>query len=96
MPTQTLPRKSGTSISLRESVAQELAGLRPGQLRKVRDFIRFLRLGPLVNKIDPDQAYFWTPEWQEKERAAAADIAAGRVHEYDTVDELRRKIEGNA
>jgi len=28
--------------------------------------------------------------------AADADIAAGRVHEYDTVDELRRKIEGNA
>ena len=25
---------------------------------------------------DPDQAWFWTPEWQEKEREADAAIAA--------------------
>ncbi len=29
-------------------------------------------------EIDPDQAWFWTPEWQEKEREADGDIAAGR------------------
>lgn len=88
MPTQT--------STLRECVAQELAGLRPAQLRKVREFVRFLKLSPLVKKIDPDQAYFWTPEWQAKERAAEADIAAGRVHEYDSVEALRHKIEGKA
>jgi hypothetical protein len=34
--------------------------------------------GIIGRRIDPDQAWFWTPEWQAKEREAAADIAAGR------------------
>ncbi len=38
--------------------------------------------------IDKSQAYFWTPEWQAAEREASADIAAGRVHEFDDVDAL--------
>lgn len=29
--------------------------------------------------IDPDQEWFWTPEWQQAERAAEDDLAAGRV-----------------
>ena len=32
--------------------------------------------------IDPSQAWFWTPEWQEGEREASQDIAAGRVTRY--------------
>ena len=39
----------------------------------------------LVNK---SQAYFWSAEWQEAERAASEDIAAGRVHEFDDPEEL--------
>lgn len=30
--------------------------------------------------IPTDQKWFWTPEWQEGEREADADIAAGRLH----------------
>jgi hypothetical protein len=37
----------------------------------------FLR-GVLEGPIDPDQAWFWTPEWQAKEREADADKAASR------------------
>ena len=37
---------------------------------------------------DPDQAYFWTDEWQAAEREADADIAAGRVETFDTMDEF--------
>ena len=29
--------------------------------------------------VDAAQAWFWSPEWQEGERAASADIRAGRV-----------------
>jgi len=29
--------------------------------------------------IDASQAWFWTPEWQRGERAASADIEAGRL-----------------
>lgn len=38
--------------------------------------------------VPVDQAWFWTPEWQEGEREAAADIAAGRVERFDSDDDL--------
>ncbi len=38
--------------------------------------------------IDKSQAYFWTKEWQEAERQAQADIEAGRIREFASVDEL--------
>ncbi len=38
--------------------------------------------------MDKCQAYFWTKEWQEAEREASADIKAGRVKAFDTVEEL--------
>ncbi len=38
--------------------------------------------------VDKSQAYFWTQKWQEGEKAADADIKAGRVKTFDTADEL--------
>ncbi len=38
--------------------------------------------------IDKSQAYFWTPEWQAAEHEASADIAEGRVQEFEDVDHL--------
>ena len=38
--------------------------------------------------IDPTQAWFWTPEWQRREREADEDIEAGRVKRFDDVEEL--------
>jgi hypothetical protein len=29
-----------------------------------------------------DQAWFWTPQWQEREAEADADLAAGRAVHY--------------
>lgn len=37
-----------------------------------------------AGRIDPGQAWFWTREWQEKEREADDDLAAGRVTSIDT------------
>ncbi len=34
--------------------------------------------------IDASQAWYWTPEWQAKEREADEDIAAGRVEYFDS------------
>lgn len=39
-------------------------------------------------RIDPDQAGFWTREWQEKEREADADLAAGRTTRYESDEEF--------
>jgi antitoxin MazE len=44
--------------------------------------------------IDKSQAYFWTVEWQAAEREASADIAAGRVHGFENVEELIASLEG--
>ncbi len=32
--------------------------------------------------IDSTQAWFWSPEWQQGEREAEADLAAGRVETF--------------
>lgn len=39
-------------------------------------------------EADREQAYFWTDAWQAGEREADADIAAGRVKTFDTMDDL--------
>lgn len=38
--------------------------------------------------IEPDQAWFWTKRWQTMEREADEDVTAGRVREFDSVDDL--------
>ena len=37
--------------------------------------------------ISPGQAWFWSERWQRMERAAQADLDAGRVVEFDTIVE---------
>jgi hypothetical protein len=77
---------AATAGSLRNEIAQELDTLPVAQLRKVREYVGLLRLSPLVGKVAPDQAWFWTEEWQAKERAAEKAIAEGRVRTFDTMD----------
>jgi len=43
--------------------------------------------------IPPDQAWFWTERWQRMEREAQADIDAGRVLRYASVDEALKALE---
>jgi AbrB family looped-hinge helix DNA binding protein len=43
--------------------------------------------------IPPDQAWFWTEQWQKAEREAQADIDAGRVHRYANIDEAVSALE---
>jgi hypothetical protein len=38
--------------------------------------------------IPKDQAWFWTKEWQEREREADEAIRAGKVKEFKDVEEL--------
>ena len=46
--------------------------------------------------IAPDQAWFWTAQWQKAEREAQADIDAGRVHRYANIDEAVSALEKRA
>jgi hypothetical protein len=49
--------------------------------------------GIIKGPIDPDQAWFWTPEWQAKEREADADKAAGRVERFGSDEAFMAALE---
>src|SRR5712692_5914263 len=73
--TMTLPKK------LRQ-------GLSPDQIFEVeRREDGVIELRPRV-LTDPSQAWFWSAKWQQMEREADEDIAAGRVKRFDTMEEL--------
>ena len=41
--------------------------------------------------IDADQAWFWSPEWQEGEREVEEDIRSGRlVGPFRSIEELKK------
>lgn len=42
--------------------------------------------------IPKDQLWFWTSEWQQKEREADQDIAAGRVKEFGSAEDLLQDL----
>lgn len=46
-----------------------------------------------LNVIPPDQAWFWTERWQKMEREVEADIAAGRVKQFDSMDDFISYLE---
>ncbi len=41
-----------------------------------------------IETIDPDQAWFWSSEWQVTEREADEDIASGNVEIFSSMDDL--------
>jgi AbrB family looped-hinge helix DNA binding protein len=38
--------------------------------------------------IDPEQSWFWTPEWRAREREADRDYAEGRFITYHSTEEF--------
>lgn len=39
-------------------------------------------------RVAAEQTYFWTPEWQAKERAADQAIAEGQTQTFDTMEDM--------
>ena len=62
-------------LTISPAVSKRLA---PGDLFRAERVGSEIVLRPL-GVIEPDQFWFWTSEWQVKEREAAHDIKAGRV-----------------
>jgi bifunctional DNA-binding transcriptional regulator/antitoxin component of YhaV-PrlF toxin-antitoxin module len=62
--------------------------LKKGDPMLMRLLGRKLELVP----IPRDQLWFWSPEWQKKEREADEDIAQGRFKESTSVDELLKDL----
>lgn len=49
-----------------------------------------------VHVIDPNQAWFWTERWQRMEREVDEDIAAGRVHTFENVEDFIKSLHEEA
>ena len=63
------------------------------------DEVEFNVIGPGVveihgsDLIPADQAWFWTRTWQEGEREADEDIAAGRTHgPFTNIDDMFKSL----
>ena len=71
-----------TQAALIEQIDVRLSTLPPAKLVVVLDFVSYLA------ERDPDQAWFWTPEWQAGERQADEDLRTGNYEDFDTMDDL--------
>lgn len=50
------------------------------------------RVAAKAGVIDPEQTYWWTEAWQQGERAAEADLRAGRIKTFATREEFLREL----
>ena len=48
-----------------------------------------------LRPIPTDQAWFWTPRWQQMEKEADEDRQAGRVTYFDSADAFENWLENN-
>ena len=44
--------------------------------------------GLIPKGVPKDQGWYWSKQWQEWEREADEDVAAGRIKGFDNVEEL--------
>jgi bifunctional DNA-binding transcriptional regulator/antitoxin component of YhaV-PrlF toxin-antitoxin module len=88
MPTVTVSARR--ELRLPDEVTRQLR-IRKGAKLEVLVSGGVIHLIP-PGRIRKDQRYFYTPEWQAKEREADADIAAGRVKSYSDVEALIRDL----
>ncbi|MDO9529045.1 MAG: AbrB/MazE/SpoVT family DNA-binding domain-containing protein [Syntrophales bacterium] len=85
---------SKRQISIPKKV-METMGLQPGDEVEFEIEKNTARLIPIKTvKVPRDQAWFWTPEWQTKEREADQDISAGRYREFDKMKDLLKDLHG--
>lgn len=77
--------RSNGQITLPASVRREAQLSEGDVLEVIVEGDGSLRLIPKL-AIDRSQAYFWTQRWQAGEQQAEADIEAGRVRRFDTID----------
>ena len=85
-----MPLAKAVRIRVREKRQITLppeAGLKMGDELEARIYKDRIELIPMV-PVPRDQAWFWTREWQAKEREADDARSAGEFSEYSDVDDL--------
>jgi hypothetical protein len=80
-------------VTLPSSVRKRHALDGPGaQVRIVERPDGVIELHPQL-AVPADQAWFWSDRWQEMEREAEADIAAGRVTTHDSTEAFLKHVD---
>ena len=74
---------------IQRTVTALLKELSLQELRETADFALFLRTR---SRIDPTQSYFWSRQWQAKERRIQRDKRLGRLLGDGTVASLLRTL----
>ena len=86
MAEHVLQIRSNGQITLPTALRRQ-AGLKEGDLLEViLDENGEMHLIPKIT-VDRSQAYFWSQRWQEGEKEAEADIAAGRTERFENIDD---------
>ena len=70
----------------------------PGEVRVALhvgedDEVAFVDSGHGIVVVPVGQTWYWTREWQEAERAADADLAAGRTRVFGSGEEFLAALE---
>jgi hypothetical protein len=85
--------EAAETIRWADTTMEQLAGM-PGTSTAEREhalvLVRSVRAQALdlMQRLNPDQAWFWTEEWQAGEREADAEIAAGHTTFYASTDDF--------
>jgi antitoxin MazE len=70
-----------------------MLNLKPGDEIDIQIEDGIARLVPVTTiRVPRDQAWYWTKEWQEKERQADEDIAAANFRDFDNLDALMKEL----
>ena len=48
----------------------------------------------MAGKLNPDQAWFWTDEWQAGEREVDGELKAGKAIRFETDDAFIARLDG--
>ena len=83
--------RAKNQITLPGDIARA-AHLSEGDPIEIRYFEGVITLVP-KKMVDASQAWFWSPEWQQGEREASADIAAGKVHRFNTDEDFLKSLD---
>ncbi|WP_152360356.1 AbrB/MazE/SpoVT family DNA-binding domain-containing protein [Microlunatus speluncae] len=83
--------KNGT-ITIPAQLRRRFGLDRPGAQVEIIDRDGEIVLIPHV-AVPAEQAWFWTKDWQEREREADADLAARRSTTFDTSEDLLAHLE---
>ena len=85
--------EAADAIRRADGVIEQLAGMpdvAAAERNSVLAMARSVRAEAfaVMQRLNPDQAWFWTETWQAGQRRAEADVAAGRVTSFESDEEF--------